>query len=129
MSSRPPRQVRFVSAQLRHFAPDRCEATVELKGAAATYLGRAQGGCVDVGAFLSAAQAAADALRERGHNVKVDAVEMLQAFGEPAVVARVAAHYEGETRTLVGFCVAGDDPMRATVLAVLNATNRFLEIG
>lgn len=92
-------------------------------------MGRAQRGCLDVEGLRSVAEAAARALRELGHTVDVDAVDLVQALGEPTVVVRVVACYEGETRKLVGFCTAGDDPARASVLAVLNATNRFLDIG
>ncbi len=84
---------------------------------------------MDVEGLRAAAQATADALEDLGHAVEVEGVEVVQALGEPAVVVRVAAQHEGETRRLVGFCLSGDDPMKATVLAVLNATNRFLEIG
>ena len=129
LTTRPPRQVRFERARLEPVAPDRCAAQVELRSAAATYVGRAEGGCMDVDGLRAAARATADALQDLGDVVLVDGVDVVPAFGEPAVVVRVTAEHEGETRRLVGFCLAGDDPLRATVLAVLNATNRFLEIG
>jgi hypothetical protein len=102
---------------------------VELLGAAASYVGRAEGGCVDVEALRAAARATADALHDLGHYVKIHGVELITAFGEAVVAVRVTAQHEGDSRRLVGFCLAGADAMRATVLAVLNATNRFLEIG
>jgi hypothetical protein len=56
-------------------------------------------------------------------------VQLIRAVGEPAVVVRVKAEHGHETRDLIGFCLAGDDPMRGAALAVLNATNRFLDLG
>ena len=129
MTNRPPRQVRFVLTRFEHLGRDRCAAHVELQGAAATYTGRAEGGCQDVGGLRAAAQATTDALQDLGHQVTLEDVALIQALGEPAVVVRVLAHHDEEVRHLVGFSLAGDDPMRAAALAVLSATNRFLEIG
>jgi len=129
MTTRPSRQVRFLRAQVESVAPDRCAAQVELLGAAATYVGRAEGGCIDVEGLRAAAQATAGALHDLGHPVKVDGVELVMTFGEPSVVVRVTAHHEDETRQLIGLCLVGEDGLRAAALAVLSATNRFLEIG
>jgi len=129
MTIRPSRQVRFLRAQVESVAPDRCAAQVELLGAAATYVGRAEGGCMDLEGLRAGAQATATALRDLGHRVEVDGVEMVMTFGEPAVVVRVMAEHDEETRRLVGYCLVGEDGLRAAALAVLNATNRFLEIG
>jgi hypothetical protein len=121
--------VRFVRAQFDTLVSGRCAAQVELAGADATYVGRAEGGSIDAEGLRAAARATADALQDLGHPVAVNRVEMVTAFGEAAVAVQATAQHEGETRRLVGFCLAGDDPLRAAVLAVLNATNRFLEIG
>jgi hypothetical protein len=129
MTNRAPRQVRFVLTRFENLGSDRCAVHVELAGAAARYTGRAEGGCHDVGGLRAAAQATVDALSDLGHPVRLEDVEMIRALGEAAVVVRVAAQYGAETRRLVGFSRAGDDPMRAAALAVLSATNRFLELG
>jgi len=129
MTERLPRNVRFVLTKLENLAPGRCAALVELQGASSTYTGRAEGGCDDAGGLRAAAQATTGALQDLGHAVKLEGVELITALGEPAVVVRVAAERDGETRRLMGFSVAGDDPMRAAALAVLSATNRFFEIG
>lgn len=129
MTERLPRNVRFVLTRLESLAPDRCGAVVELQGAAATYTGRAEGGRDDTGGLRAAAQATTGALQDLGHQVSLENIEMIRALGEAAVVVRVRAQQDGETRHLVGFSLAGDDPMRAAALAVLNATNRFFEIG
>jgi len=129
VTARPPRQVRFVRAQFDTLASGRCAAQVELQGAAATYVGRAEGGCIDAEGPWAAARATADALHDLGHPVAIHGVEMVTVFGESAVAVQVTAQHEGNARRLVGFCLAADDALRATVLAVLNATNRFFEIG
>ena len=129
MTERPPRNVRFVLTKFENMAPGRCAALVELQGAANRYSGRAESGCDDAGGLRAAAQATTGALQDLGHAVELEDVEMINALGEAAVVVRVAAERDGESRRLMGFSVAGDDPMRAAALAVLSATNRFFEIG
>lgn len=129
MIDRQQRHVRFLLTRFEHVGPDRCAVSVELQGASATYFGHAEGECQDVGGLRAVAQATADALHDLGHVVTVEDVDLIRAFGEPAVIVRILARYEEETRHVVGFSLAGDDPMRAAALAVLNATNRFFEIG
>ena len=129
MTDRPQRNVRFVVTRLENLAPGRCGAVVELQGASATYTGRAEEGCDSTGVLRAAALATAGALRDLGHDVTLEDVGLIVALGEPAVVVRVRAMRDGETRELLGFSAAADDPMRAAALAVLSATNRFLEIG
>jgi hypothetical protein len=128
MTSRQPRQVRFLSAIIQKTA-EGCSVHVEIRGAVATYRGTAEGGCTEPEQLRCAAQATIIALRELGHRIELDAVDAVNILGDWTVALRVVAEHEGETRRLVGFCVAGNDVLRATVFAVLNATNRFLEIG
>jgi hypothetical protein len=121
--------VRFVLTRLENLDEGRCAVHVELQGAGASHIGRAEGGSRDVGGLRAAAEATAGALRDLGHAVTLEAVQLIRAVGEPAVVVRVKAEHGHETRDLIGFCLAGDDPMRGAALAVLNATNRFLDLG
>jgi hypothetical protein len=129
LTARPPRQVRFVLTRFENLDEGRCAAYVELQGPGASYTGRAEGGSRDVGGLRAAAEATAGALRDLGHAVTLQDVQSIRAVGEFAVAVRVKAEHGHETRELVGFCLAGDDPMRAAALAVLNATNRFLDLG
>ena len=129
MTSRQPRQVRFLRAAIQNIAADRCSVHVEIRGVVATYHGIAEGGCSEPEQLRCAAQAAVNALREFGHRIELDAVEAVSILGDWTVALRVLAEHEGERRKLVGFCVVGNDVLQATVFAVLNATNRFLEIG
>jgi hypothetical protein len=50
-------------------------------------------------------------------------------FGKLTVVVEVGARQEQSLLSLMGFCVAGQDPTRAAALAVLHATNRVLDAG
>ena len=129
MTARPQRSVRFVHSRFETLAPDRCAAHVELQGMSATYTGHSEGGCRDVGGLRATGQATVGALQALGHRVTLEDIGLITALGEAVVVVRVLAEKEDESRRLLGFSVAGDDPMRAAALAVLNATNRFFEIG
>lgn len=133
MADRPPRRVKFVRASLESLAPDQCLATVELeRPEQGTFVGTATGGCPDVEGLRASAQAAADALMQavgETHLLEVHEVELFDAFGKSAVLVHVAAQVQDRPQALMGFCVAGDDAPRAAALAVLNATNRVLDIG
>ena len=133
MPDRPPRRVKFVRASLEQLAPNQCLAKVELSGPEeGTYVGTATGACPDVEGLRATAQAAADALMQavgEEHLIEVHGVEVFDAFGQSAVLVHLAAQLQDRTQALMGFCVAGSDPARAAALAVLNATNRALDIG
>jgi hypothetical protein len=129
MISRSPRQLRFLSTAIQALGPNRCAVKVEMRGAKATYRGSSDGGSTDPEKLQCAARATIDAIKQLGHRIELEAVELVTILGESTVALRVRAEYEGEPRKLVGFCVAGNDVLKATVFAVLNATNRFLEIG
>ena len=129
MANRSPRQVRFLSATIKNTAPDKCVVKVEVRAPNQTCSGTAEGGSDEAGQLHSAALATSEALAALGHKVELDDVAALSILGDWCVAVRVIADHEGERRKLMGFCVAGTDVLKATVLALLNATNRFLEIG
>jgi len=134
MANRPPRLVKFVSAEVEQLSEDRCRAQVELlhqDGKA--HLGKAEGGCAQAERLRLAAQAAADAVRSAvggtGDQLEVTGATITEAFGKRTVFVQVAALYIGQRRELMGFCLIDPDPARAAALALLNAVNRFLGIG
>jgi len=129
MANRAPRGVRFLSATVQNNGPDRCMVEVEILAPNQTCRASAEGGCDEAAQLHSAALATNAALAILGHAVELDDVAAVNILGDWCVAARVIAQHEGERRKLMGFCVAGNDVLKATVLAVLNATNRFLEIG
>ena len=131
MPSRSTRRVRFVQAELQRLSAVLCMARVELeRPEAGGYVGTAVG--PEVEGLRAAAKAAADALMQAvgdDHVLEVQGVELLSAFGRPAVVVHVGARHQQRWQSLMGFCVAGQDPTRAAALAVLNAANRVLDVG
>lgn len=113
---------------------DRCRVRVELRRPELDpCVGTAEGSCAGPDALRTAAKAAAEALRltleGAAASLRIRGVGLVDAFGQPAVMVSLRAQYQGETRSLLGLCPHSGDPARAAALAVLNATNRFLEVG
>ena len=135
MPQRPPRPVRFVAAQLERFPPDRLHARVVLRRSHDDLIiGTAERPFGEAHELACVAEAAAAAVRQAAEAdaeqvVSVRAVERLEAFGQPIVMVAVSAQRQQQTRDLTGFCQADGDAPRATALAILNATNRFLDLG
>ena len=134
MSERPPRLVKFVSAEIEHLSGERCRASVELlHETGQSHVGTAEGPCGDTDRLRLAAQGAANAVQAavcgKGDKLDVTGATITQAFGKRTVFVQVAALYLGQRRELMGFCLIDPDPTRAAALAVLNAVNRFLGIG
>jgi len=125
------RAIKFVRAQLDALPEDRCQALVQVERAGlAPTTGTAQGGSGQADALRAVARATADALSEaydeEGVKVRVRGVQQVEAFGQMVVIVSLAATRGAETRSLLGVCDGTDDAARATALAVLNGTNRFL---
>jgi hypothetical protein len=133
VSDRPPRRIKFVRSSLELLGPNHCLAKVELeRDQDRSYVGTATGGNPDQEGLHVSARAAADALMQavgEKHLLEVHDVEVFDAFGQQAVLVHLAAQVQDRTQALMGFCVAGTDPTRAAALAVLNATNRVLDVG
>lgn len=134
MADRPPRLVRFISAELQELDEGRCRARVELvHQSGESFVGEAEGGGGEADRLGSAARAAADAVRRAvggpSDQVDVSGVTITEAFGKRTAFVQVHALYQGHRRELMGFCLIDPDPVRAAALAVLNAVNRFLNIG
>lgn len=134
MANRPPRLVKFVSAEVEQLSEDRCRTEVELQHQdGKAHVGKAEGGCTDAERLRLAAQAAANAVQSAvcgaGDRLDVTGATVTEAFGKRTVFVQVAALYIGQNRELMGFCLIDPDPTRAAALAVLNAVNRFLGIG
>ena len=54
-------------------------------------------------------------------------VRMIKAFGAGVVIVALSATSKDEVRRLVGSVLVEEEPERGAALAVLNATNRYLE--
>ena len=131
MSDYAPRMIRFVRANV-DVAVDSCTAEVEVETAGiGCFVGSAQGGISEADQLRAVARATADALSDAfdAHNAKVRVlgVQVVDAVPHNAVMVTLAASKGTHNSTLLGIC-DGDthDTPKATALAVLNATNRFL---
>lgn len=134
MSDRPPRVLRFLSAEVEHLSAERCRARVQVQQLSGEpFAGAVEGGCAEADLLRSLAQAAADAIHRAvgtdQDTIEVQGLEVKDALGVRVVFVSVLARYQGQNRKLMGFCSLDPDPHKAAALAVLNATNRFLNIG
>jgi len=126
-----PRTIRFVRAQIDPLPEDRCQALVQIeRPGVGLSTGTAQGGSGQADSLRAVARATADALSESyqadGVRVRVRGVQVLEAFGQSVVIVSLAASKGAESRSLLGVCDGGVDLARATALAVLNGSNRFV---
>ncbi len=133
MNGHAPRTIRFVSATV-DVAAGSCTARVEVETPdLGCFVGSAQGGNSDADQLRAVARATADALSEAfdAHNarVRVLGVQAVDALPHNAVIVTLAASKGTDNRTLFGICDGNaHDIPKATALAVLNATNRFLSL-
>jgi len=108
-----------------------CMARVELeRPEAGGYVGTAV--APEAEGLRATARAAVDALMQAMGDeqvLEVQGIKLMSAFGQPAVVVHLGARRRQDWQSLMGFCMAGQDPTRAAALAVLNATNRALNVG
>lgn len=131
MSYNAPRLTRFVRANI-DVNVDRCTAEVEVDTAGlGAFVGSAHGGISEADQLRAVARATADALSDAfdAHNAKVRvlSVQVVESIPNNAVMVTLAASKGALNRTLLGICDADThDIPKATALAVLNATNRFL---
>jgi hypothetical protein len=99
------RLIRFVRAEVKQLDQDACDATVEL------HLRRPVG----------------RVRRPRGPGTGGGG-QLVESLNQRIVPVTLAASRGSDQRTLLGVCDVGDDPCREAALAVLSATNRFLDI-
>lgn len=134
MPQRPPRAIRFVACQLERLPDNRCRARVILERPGHDlYIGTTERPSAEDD-LSCAAEAAALALQQAvapddPKAVQVQGVERFEAFGTEAVLVAVSARRQDEVRALIGLGQIDGDATRAAALAVLHATNRFLEAG
>lgn len=134
MEPRPSRRVKFVRADLQSLSASKCLARVELeRPESGNYVGSSTGSCPDVEGLKAAARASVEALVQAAgserHELEVHEVRALEAFGRTAVIVHVAARRGDCRQDLMGLCVVGTDAPQAAAMAVLNAANRFFDVG
>jgi hypothetical protein len=125
------RVVRYINADLT-IALNQCRATVELRrDSGEVYVGESVGRCLELDSVETAARAALNAACSAAgvptSSLRLQGVSLVDRFGARTVVVTIFA--DEQEKPLVGSCVITGDTSRAAALAVLNATNRFLELG
>jgi hypothetical protein len=127
------RKVRFVKATLKQKG-GRYHAGVELAGEGGVrFTGGADGPATErellrAGA-LAAVGAAEQASGVAGAKVELEDLALLREFGTQIVLVSLRATVGEETKQLYGVCNVRDDLAAAAALAVLNATNRVLDLA
>ena len=131
MNDSEPRAIKFVQAQVG-VEGEFCQAVVELESReSGRFVGKAQGGLSETDRLRAVARAASDALSDafeaKNARVRVVNVQLVEGIMQKVVVVFLSATREAQTQSLVGVCDGTGDLTTATALAVLNATNRFLD--
>ncbi len=126
-----PARVRFSGVQRVPVGESVTRIRIRLASpGAVSRVGQADGDASLDGELQAAAAATLSALREATgiapNILTLREVAPFDAFGKPAVMVSIALDMGAQSRSLLGFSPLGDDPARATALAILSATNRFL---
>lgn len=130
---RAPR-IRFSGVQRVPVGVGECRIRIRLDAPAlGVQVGVADGTASMEGELRAAAEATLDALRRaaplKDGSLSLREVAPFDAFGKPAVMVSIALEMGAQSRSLIGFSPLGDDPARATALAILSATNRVLGVA
>jgi hypothetical protein len=123
-------RLRFVDFRFGRTPQGLCHAEVELEWLdGARVLGKASGTSSELGDLRCAAEAAIDAIERFSEGVlelELLGVKALRAFDANIVIVSVEVKRGEGPRRLLGSYLAEQDPIRASVVAILNATNRML---
>lgn len=121
----------FSGFEFNRYPNGLCRAEVNLeRRSGELYHGMTEGSGSETGALRCAAKASVQALREfvnNRHEIELLGVKAVHAFDETIVIVSVGVRTDGRKKRFVGSYVAGDSAERAAAIAVLNATNRYLD--
>jgi hypothetical protein len=123
-------RLRFAGLDVTRTPSGQCAADVHLEwldGMRVT--GRASGHTSPLGEYRIAAEAALRALEQFSGDAlqfELIGVKALRVFDANVVIVAIHVVRGDGPRRLLGAHLAENEPMRSTVLAVLNATNRLL---
>lgn len=123
-------RLRLTRVDATHTMTGRCAVEVEFEWMdGERVVGRAEGQASTTGDLRIAALAAVDALEKfsRGAmHFELTGIKALRAFDANIVIVSLSVRQEQGTQRLLGSYLAEADPIRSSVIAVLNATNRVL---
>ncbi len=121
----------FSNFTFKYFPNGMCLAEVELQNRSGTkFQGAAQGAGSNVGSLRTAALASIAALEEAiptGVSFELLGVKVTGAFDSTVVIVSISAITQDGSVRLVGSYVTDEDRERGAAVAVLSATNRYLE--
>ena len=123
-------RLRFVDFRFKRTQQGMCTAEVELEWIdGQRVIGKASGQSSELGDLRCSADATIDALERFSENaieLELIGVKALRAFDANIVIVSVEVKRGEGPRRLLGSYLAEQDAVRASVIAVLNATNRVL---
>jgi hypothetical protein len=123
-------RLRLTRVDATHTMTGNCAVEVELEWLAGErVVGRSHGQASTAGDLRIAALAAIDALEKFATGdlkFELTGIKGLRAFDANIVIVSIAVRQGPGPQRLLGSCLAETDTTRASVIAVLNATNRVL---
>jgi hypothetical protein len=126
------RTIYFEDVEVRRSRARGVACRVTLRKGEEMYVGEAEGVENDRSRMELAARATTLALMKadkEGRTLAVDGVKLVDAFDREFVFVGVTARIGRETSLLTGSCEIRDSVETASALAVLDATNRWIESG
>lgn len=127
--SRPSRAYYFEDIEVRRSRLKGLSCRVTLTKGDESFVGEAEGMESERSRIELAARAALKAIREEGTDgrpLDLAGAVMIEAFGREFVFVGVTAQQGRSSALLAGTCEVKDSPETASVLAVLDATNRWI---
>lgn len=122
------RRLLLDSLEIDRKAGDQVACRVVLRAEDETYAGNAEGADFSRSRLEVAGHAVLEALNEAtvdDISLRLEGVQRFAAFGRDLVVAVVQGQERRRSIALPGVCLVDDSPEEATVLACLQATNRW----
>jgi len=123
-------RLRFTDFRFARTPAGQCTADVELEWLdGLRVMGSSSGQSSPMGDLRIAAEAALKALEsftQGAIQMELVGIKAMRAFDANIVIVSIAVKEGAETRRLLGCYLAERDPIRASVIAILNATNRLL---
>lgn len=125
------RVVYFEHVEVRRSRTKGVTCRVTLRKGSESYIGEAEGADTERSRCELAARAALTAILQAeggSRTLALDGCKMVDAFERAFVFAGISASMGREPALLTGSCEVKDSPETAAVLAVLDATNRWMEL-
>jgi len=128
----PRRRIYFEDVEVRGSRARGVSCRVSLIKDGTSFIGEARGVDGDRARLELAARAACLAIGDadsKDRQFGLEGVRVFEAFDRKFIFVGVAVRHGREVRLLAGTCEVSDSAETASVLAVLDATNRWLEYG